>query len=78
MVQEDTGAPNEGDTCGWMATDEAIGCTRAFPTMWRSSRPLVYRGRPQPGLRVNDMSRIHWLHTSSQHNHSGLIDELLA
>ncbi|GFX49891.1 uncharacterized protein TNCV_1031421 [Trichonephila clavipes] len=31
--------------------------------MWWSSRRLVCRGRPQPGLRVNRNSRIHW----SQH-----------
>ncbi|GFY36353.1 uncharacterized protein TNCV_3450561 [Trichonephila clavipes] len=60
---EDTGAPNKGATCAWMAVDEAVGCMRAFLTMWRSSRRLVYRGRPQPGLPVNDISRIHW----SQH-----------
>ncbi|GFV59865.1 uncharacterized protein TNCV_4739931 [Trichonephila clavipes] len=30
MVQEDTGAPNEGATCAWMAADEAVGCTCAF------------------------------------------------
>ncbi|GFW19490.1 uncharacterized protein TNCV_1603841 [Trichonephila clavipes] len=38
MVREDTGAPNKGATCAWMAADEAVGCTRAFLTMWRSSR----------------------------------------
>ncbi|GFU72031.1 uncharacterized protein TNCV_1459251 [Trichonephila clavipes] len=58
MVREDTGAP-----CAWITTDEAGGCTRAFLTMWLSSRRLVCRGRSQPGLRVNDISRIHW----SQH-----------
>ncbi|GFW24829.1 uncharacterized protein TNCV_1960941 [Trichonephila clavipes] len=60
MVREDTGAPNEGATSAWMAADEAVSCTRAFLTMWRSSRRLLCRGRPQPGLRVNDISRIHW------------------
>ncbi|GFW06616.1 uncharacterized protein TNCV_2189491 [Trichonephila clavipes] len=34
MVQ-DTGAPNEGVTCAWMAADEAVGCTRVFLTKWR-------------------------------------------
>ncbi|GFW88258.1 uncharacterized protein TNCV_820151 [Trichonephila clavipes] len=63
MVREDTGAPNEGATCAWLAADEAIGCTCAFLTMWRSSRRLVCRGHPEPGIRVNDISRIHW----SQH-----------
>ncbi|GFY15306.1 hypothetical protein TNCV_1571171 [Trichonephila clavipes] len=29
MVREDTGVPNEGATCAWMAADEAVGCTRA-------------------------------------------------
>ncbi|GFT08765.1 uncharacterized protein TNCV_663131 [Trichonephila clavipes] len=60
MVREDTGAPNEGATCAWMAAYEAVGCTRAFLTMWRSSRRLVCRGRPEPRLHVNDISRIHW------------------
>ncbi|GFU57317.1 uncharacterized protein TNCV_3635031 [Trichonephila clavipes] len=63
MFQEDTGAPNESATCVWMAAVEAVDCTRAFLTMWRSSRRLVCRGRPLPGLRVKDISRIHW----SQH-----------
>ncbi|KFM68802.1 hypothetical protein X975_05742, partial [Stegodyphus mimosarum] len=63
MVREDTGAPSEGATCVWMAADEAVGCTRAFLTMWWSSRRLVCRGRPEPGLRVHDISRVHW----SQH-----------
>ncbi|GFV51924.1 uncharacterized protein TNCV_1322771 [Trichonephila clavipes] len=67
------GPPNEGATCSWMAANEAIGCTCAFLTMCRSSRRLVCRGSPDPGLRVNEISRIHW----SQHNESGLIDELL-
>ncbi|GFX36941.1 uncharacterized protein TNCV_1174431 [Trichonephila clavipes] len=34
MVREDTGAPSEDATCAWMAADEAIGCMRAFLTMW--------------------------------------------
>ncbi|GFX38768.1 uncharacterized protein TNCV_4748381 [Trichonephila clavipes] len=63
MVREDTGASSEDATCAWMAADEAVGCTRAFITMWRSSRRIVCRGRPEPGLCVNDISRIHW----SQH-----------
>ncbi|GFX25416.1 uncharacterized protein TNCV_1424001 [Trichonephila clavipes] len=60
MVREFTGAPTEDATCSWMAADEAVGCTRASLTMWRSSRRLVYRGHPESGLRVNDISRIHW------------------
>ncbi|GFX90650.1 uncharacterized protein TNCV_3194681 [Trichonephila clavipes] len=55
MVRENTGAPSEGATCAWMGVDEAVGYTRAFLMMWRSSRRL-----PDPGLRVNDISRIHW------------------
>ncbi|GFV34969.1 uncharacterized protein TNCV_2097971 [Trichonephila clavipes] len=58
MVQEDTGAPSEGATCAWIVANEAVGCTYAFFTMWRSSRGLVCRGRPEPGLCVNDISRI--------------------
>ncbi|GFY36699.1 uncharacterized protein TNCV_2566611 [Trichonephila clavipes] len=57
-------APSEGVTCDWMAADEAVGCKRAFLTMWRSSRRLVCRGRPEPGLRVNDISWIHWSHNA--------------
>ncbi|GFW42890.1 uncharacterized protein TNCV_734231 [Trichonephila clavipes] len=34
MVRKDTGIPNEGATCAWMAADEAVGCTWAFLTMW--------------------------------------------
>ncbi|GFX30772.1 uncharacterized protein TNCV_1181501 [Trichonephila clavipes] len=60
MVREDTRIPNEGATCAWMSADKAVGCTRAFLTMSWSSRRLVCRGRPQPGLRVIDISRIHW------------------
>ncbi|GFS94817.1 uncharacterized protein TNCV_4456911 [Trichonephila clavipes] len=63
MVREDTGTPNEGTTCAWMAADEADGSTHEFLTMWWSSQRLVCRGRSIPGLRVNDISRIHW----SQH-----------
>ncbi|GFW42378.1 uncharacterized protein TNCV_239751 [Trichonephila clavipes] len=63
MVREDTGAFSEGATCALIATDETVGCTRTFLTMWWSSRLLVCRGRPDSGIRVNDISRIHW----SQH-----------
>ncbi|GFX99888.1 uncharacterized protein TNCV_259251 [Trichonephila clavipes] len=34
MFREDTEVPNEGATCAWMAAEEAVGCTRAFLTMW--------------------------------------------
>ncbi|GFW37155.1 uncharacterized protein TNCV_5020531 [Trichonephila clavipes] len=63
MVREDTGGLSEGATCAWIAADEAVGFTRAFRTMWRSSRRLVCLGHPEPGLRVNNICRIHW----SQH-----------
>ncbi|GFU15614.1 uncharacterized protein TNCV_3615361 [Trichonephila clavipes] len=33
MIQEDTGAPNEGSTCARMAAYEAVGCTHSFLTM---------------------------------------------
>ncbi|PRD32519.1 UNVERIFIED_CONTAM: hypothetical protein NCL1_20185 [Trichonephila clavipes] len=75
MVREDTGGPNEGSTCVWIATDAAVGCTSAFLRMWWCSRRLICRGCPDPGHRVNEISRIHW--SSSKHNQSGLIDELL-
>ncbi|GFX25392.1 uncharacterized protein TNCV_1423771 [Trichonephila clavipes] len=57
---EKTQAPIDSATCAWMAADEAVGCPRAFLTMWRSSRRLVCRGHPEPGLRVNGIYRIHW------------------
>ncbi|GFX32838.1 uncharacterized protein TNCV_889741 [Trichonephila clavipes] len=63
MVREDTGARSEGATCAWMVADEAVGCTRAFLTMWWFTRRLVFRGCPEPGFRVNDISWIQW----SQH-----------
>ncbi|GFU58386.1 uncharacterized protein TNCV_57981 [Trichonephila clavipes] len=42
------------------AADETVSCTGAFFMMWWSSRRLVCRGRPEPGFRVDDISRIHW------------------
>ncbi|GFV40334.1 hypothetical protein TNCV_4900531 [Trichonephila clavipes] len=54
MVHVDTGSFNEEATCAWMTANEAVGCIRAFPAMWRSSRQL----HPVPGLRVNDISQI--------------------
>ncbi|GFW74583.1 uncharacterized protein TNCV_114341 [Trichonephila clavipes] len=48
MVREDIGTPSEGSTCAWMEADEAVGCTRAFLTMWWSSRQLICRGHPEP------------------------------
>ncbi|GFU45002.1 uncharacterized protein TNCV_4235111 [Trichonephila clavipes] len=41
MVREDTGASSEDATCARIAADEAVGCTRAFLMMWRSSQPTV-------------------------------------
>ncbi|GFX78511.1 uncharacterized protein TNCV_29511 [Trichonephila clavipes] len=58
MVREDTEASSEGVTCAWMAADESVGFTRAFPTMWRFSQRLCQE-RLEPGLRVNDISRIY-------------------
>ncbi|GFS90104.1 uncharacterized protein TNCV_507801 [Trichonephila clavipes] len=52
MVREDTGTSSEGDTCEWMEANEAVGCTRAFLTMWWSSRRLVCQGRHEPGLHM--------------------------
>ncbi|GFX61395.1 uncharacterized protein TNCV_4894391 [Trichonephila clavipes] len=59
-ARENTGTPIEGATFAWMAADEAVGCMRAFFSMWWSSRRLVCRGRLEPDLRVNEVSRIHW------------------
>ncbi|GFT51720.1 uncharacterized protein TNCV_4870411 [Trichonephila clavipes] len=66
MVQDETVAPNEGAVCAWMVADGVLGCTRAFLMMWWSSPRLVCPGRPEPGLRVNDISHINW----SQHLHT--------
>ncbi|GFS65677.1 uncharacterized protein TNCV_3853331 [Trichonephila clavipes] len=63
MVREETGVPKEDSACLWMVADKEVGCRCAFLTIWWSSRRLVCRGRPEPGLRVNHISRIHW----SQH-----------
>ncbi|GFX61403.1 uncharacterized protein TNCV_4894471 [Trichonephila clavipes] len=63
MAPEDTRASSEGANCAWMAADEAIGCKRAFRSMWQSSRRMVYRVRLDSGLHVNVLSQIHW----SQH-----------
>ncbi|GFW51655.1 uncharacterized protein TNCV_4213311 [Trichonephila clavipes] len=71
MVREDTGDTSEGATCTWMVTDEAVGSTRAFLTMRRSSPRLVCQERPEPGLLVNDISRIHWSQYLLTHNQSG-------
>ncbi|GFW53081.1 uncharacterized protein TNCV_3293321 [Trichonephila clavipes] len=60
IVREDTGGPSEGATCAWMAADEAVSCTLVFLTMWWYSRRLVCRGCLELGLRVNDISQIHW------------------
>ncbi|GFV42302.1 transposable element Tc3 transposase [Trichonephila clavipes] len=60
MVREDTGAPNKGANCARMAADEVVGYMRAFLMLWRPSRRLLICGRsPEPGLHVNDISRIH-------------------
>ncbi|GFV81823.1 uncharacterized protein TNCV_1057121 [Trichonephila clavipes] len=76
MVREDTWSPSGGATCAWIAADEAVVCTRAFLTMCWSSRRLVCQGRPETGLWTS-LGSID-PNTSSQHNQSCLIDELLA
>ncbi|GFX27649.1 uncharacterized protein TNCV_107471 [Trichonephila clavipes] len=43
---------------GWWPMKQLV-FTRAFLMIRRPSRRLVYRGRPESGLRVNDISRIH-------------------
>ncbi|GFU40045.1 uncharacterized protein TNCV_3348061 [Trichonephila clavipes] len=85
IVRENTGASSEGATCAWMAADEAAGCTRAFITTWLSSRRLGVK-TSEPGLEdvlSLVLVKVTYLgstgpNTSSQHNQSGLIDELLA
>ncbi|GFX14679.1 uncharacterized protein TNCV_4016771 [Trichonephila clavipes] len=69
IVREDTGSLSEDATYAWMAADEAVGCTRAFLSMWRSSRRLVFVQIISLGSTSPD--------TSSQQNQSVLIDELL-
>ncbi|GFX17790.1 uncharacterized protein TNCV_475901 [Trichonephila clavipes] len=77
-VREDTGSPKEDATCAWMADDQVVRFTRAFLTMWRSPRRLICRGRPEPGLLVNDISRVRWSQHLLTTQSEGLIDELLA
>ncbi|GFV79600.1 uncharacterized protein TNCV_1724251 [Trichonephila clavipes] len=74
MAREDTWAPTEGATFAWMTADEAVGYKRAVLTMWLSSRQLACRRCSEPGLRIQDISRIHWSH----HNQSGRRDTCLA
>ncbi|GFW97771.1 uncharacterized protein TNCV_1425341 [Trichonephila clavipes] len=38
MIREDTGEPSEGATCAWMASDEAVGCTRSISFFFTSSQ----------------------------------------
>ncbi|GFW14370.1 hypothetical protein TNCV_3327831 [Trichonephila clavipes] len=45
---------------GWWPMKQLASCTYEFLAMWRYFRRLVCRGRPGSGLRVNDISRIHW------------------
>ncbi|GFX20255.1 uncharacterized protein TNCV_1438141 [Trichonephila clavipes] len=54
-VRENTGTRSEGSAFVWTVANEAVGSTRECRMMWRSSRRLVYRGRPGPGLRINDV-----------------------
>ncbi|GFW86356.1 hypothetical protein TNCV_4331401 [Trichonephila clavipes] len=73
MVRKDARAPSEGATYASMTSDEAICCTRALLTRWRFSRRLVCRQRHEPGIRVKDITRIHW----PQHrNNTRVIDEV--
>ncbi|GFT44112.1 uncharacterized protein TNCV_2111361 [Trichonephila clavipes] len=58
-LRMDRGAPSEDATFAWMAADEAVGCMHAFLTMRWFSRRIVCPWRPEPCLRVNDISRIH-------------------
>ncbi|GFU63458.1 uncharacterized protein TNCV_45041 [Trichonephila clavipes] len=44
MLREDTGVPDEGATCAWIAADEAIGSTCAILTMWRPSNDWSVEG----------------------------------
>ncbi|GFY29315.1 uncharacterized protein TNCV_4724431 [Trichonephila clavipes] len=77
MFREDTGAPTGGATCAWMVADEAVGCTRALLTMWRSSQRLVCRGVLSLVFMQMTFLRSTGFSTSSQHNQSGLTDKLL-
>ncbi|GFW79098.1 uncharacterized protein TNCV_3631291 [Trichonephila clavipes] len=62
--------PSEGATIVWIAADEAVVCTRAFLTMWRSSRRLVFRGRvlSNPDQCVNDIHLSDPLVPTPSHN----------
>ncbi|GFT90345.1 transposable element Tcb1 transposase [Trichonephila clavipes] len=39
MAREDTGAPNEGATCAWMAADEAVGSRHIQLPLWQAYSP---------------------------------------
>ncbi|GFY22076.1 transposable element Tcb2 transposase [Trichonephila clavipes] len=43
IVREDTGAPNEGATCAWMVTNEAVGCM--MEAGWSARRVARQLGR---------------------------------
>ncbi|GFT35907.1 hypothetical protein TNCV_2154601 [Trichonephila clavipes] len=78
MVREGTGAPNEGVTYVWMVADEAVGCTRAFLTMWWSLDDWSVEGvLSLVFVKITSLGST-GSNTSSQHNQSGLIDGLLA
>ncbi|GFW97965.1 uncharacterized protein TNCV_2600041 [Trichonephila clavipes] len=57
----DKGAPSECAACAGMSDEETVGCSRAFLTMWWSFQRVVCGERPELGLRINDISRVHWL-----------------
>ncbi|GFX48077.1 uncharacterized protein TNCV_4114121 [Trichonephila clavipes] len=57
---EDTGAPNEGATyAGWTLMKQ-LAVRVHFLRCGILLSTVFYRGRPEPGLRVYDISRIHW------------------
>ncbi|GFW21744.1 hypothetical protein TNCV_2529431 [Trichonephila clavipes] len=78
MVREDTGAPNEGATCTWIAFDEAVSCTRHFVQCGGLLDDWFVEGVLSLVFVLMTSLGSTGRNTSSQHNQSGLIDELLA
>ncbi|GFX54941.1 hypothetical protein TNCV_3318581 [Trichonephila clavipes] len=78
MVREDTVASSEDSTSAVIGADEAVGCTRAFLSMWQTFRRLFCRGLKNLVYVQRTSLGSTGRNTSSQHNQSGLMDELLS
>lgn len=63
LVVTDTEVCSEGATCVWLVDTDEVGSTHAWRIMLHSFLLSVWRGRPEPGRSVCDLSLIYW----SQH-----------